>query len=483
MVERKVWGVLATWTWCLLLMASSQGYAQVNRCVGADGRIEYRTQPCQGNASATTLPLAATTKPTAAPPSFGQVKRMEAPPIARSSVAPSDRPQFGRPVQPMDLPEQTLITETPPRELAADAEVAVVSGYENSSAVTRVMVNRPGKQVLLVLSSYSKILWRVDAMPGTTIKGILVSSYENRSGLSADPGVQGYQVRLPYAYEANNIQFTQLLSQLHALFGVNKIDVHKGRYSLPATVEVASLDAPRAELTLSGEQAQVPSSIFDFDLLSLNFSKVPYRNTGPASKQPGRPALITEGRVALSGSGRQIYSLVNDMLQRKDRDSGQSTSAPLPTSFPSFSWPTDLAYDTQQDIVSIVTLGGEGYLYRYDAKRQQWLDYRSLNNLDITSLAYDPQGKRYVAWTSDGDLLFISNQGLALGSKNLRKQLRGFGRLYDGNNGSPPRLTIAPRGHQIALLHIARDRVTHIWTYDEKTGVVQLTYKEGENTP
>lgn len=478
-----VWGVWRAEVLCLMLLVSCSAQAQVNRCVGADGRVEYRAQACQSNASGTALSIGTAPRPVALPASFGPVKRLEATPIVRSVTTQAGNPQFGKPIRPLELPQHKLSTETPPRELAAGAEIALVSGYESSSPVTRVVVNRPGKQVLLILSSYSKVLWRIDVIPGTTIKGVLVSSHENQSGLSTDPEVRGYKVRLPYAYDVENAQFTQLLSELHALFGTSKIDMHKGGYSLPTSLELNAPDAPRAALTLAGEQAQVTANVFDFDLLSDDFSKVPFRNTGPAIKMTGKSALITDGRVALSGSTRQIYSLANDMLWVKDRDSGQSKIIPLPTSFPSFSWPTDLAYDTQQDIVSVVTLGGEGFLYRYDAKRRQWIDYRSLNNLDVTSLSYDPQSKRYVAWTSDGELLFISNQGVAQSSKSLHKQMRGLGRLYDRNNGSPPRLFLAPRGHMVALLYATSDKVTHIWTYDEKSGAVQLTYKDGEIKP
>jgi hypothetical protein len=138
-----------------------------------------------------------------------------------------------------------------------------------------------------------------------------------------------------------------------------------------------------------------------------------------------------------------------------------------------------VAFDVDQDIVTVVTLGGEGFLYRYDAKRKQWLDYRSLNNIDITSLAYDPQAKRYVAWTSDGALLFLSSKGAPLDSKSLKAQLPGFGALYDKGNGHPPNLTISARGPQMALVYVNDDEVSMIWTYDEKTGQAQLTYKRG----
>jgi hypothetical protein len=192
---------------------------------------------------------------------------------------------------------------------------------------------------------------------------------------------------------------------------------------------------------------------------------------------PSGQRLLLEGKVAVSRFNRDIYLLANDELRVMNRQSGQTVAVPLPTSFPRFSWAMDLACDVHLNIVTVVTLGGEGYLYRYDAKNHRWLDYRSLNNIDITSLAYDPQGRRYAAWTSDGDLLFISNQGQALSSKQLGKQLSGFGATYDGHNRASPRLILAPRGPQIAILQVAAEGVMNIWTYDDIARQVMLTYK------
>lgn len=126
---------------------------------------------------------------------------------------------------------------------------------------------------------------------------------------------------------------------------------------------------------------------------------------------------ISSGKAVPSGLRRDTYTLGSNALLVMDKDSGKTSSVPLPTSFPSFSWPTGVAYDTDLDIVTVVTLGGEGFLYRYDAKRKQWLDYRSMKGIDVKSLAYDGQSKLYVARTSDGEVLSISNQGNVIDSK------------------------------------------------------------------
>jgi hypothetical protein len=476
------WNCSAMGVLSIALVSAFDVNAQVNRCVGTDGRVEYRSQACDAGASSKALPIGVPATPML--PSASSAGRQpvltpanvpDQQAIERARIATT--PRFGPAVTPVNAAQLQSIPTSPPRDLAANAEVIVVSGYEPSDSTTRVLVHRPGKQVLLVLTSYEKILWRVEASPGTTVKGILVGSYQDKSSVIGDINAKAYMVGLPYAYEAENINFRTLISQLNAWFGVSKMDVFRGQYKLPPTVDVRTPDAPRPQLTLAGVAPEVPASVFKFDLLTSDFRTVAYRNTGPVDALAQGQQLLPGGKVALSRSGGQAYTLSNDRLKVTDRKSDRSVAAPLPANFPEFSWPTDVAYDQDLDIVTVVTLGGEGFLYRYDAKRGQWLDYRSLNNIDITSLAYDADGKRYVAWTSDGDLLSISNRGELLTKKRLLPQLNGFGSTYDVGNASPPRLTLAPRGKQIALLSLDAVGATHIWTFDETTGRVQLTYK------
>lgn len=149
----------------------------------------------------------------------------------------------------------------------------------------------------------------------------------------------------------------------------------------------------------------------------------------------------------------------------------------MPAGFPAFSWAADLAYDTKRDIVSVVSDGGEGFIYRYDAKAKKWLDFLSLKNVDIASLAYDAAMDRYVAWTSAGRLQFFTPEGYALNSRELVSRLAGFGRLYDRGNGRPPRITIVPNGNDIALVYISDNSVQNIWYYDVKNDSAVLTFR------
>jgi hypothetical protein len=391
--------------------------------------------------------------------------------------------RFGAPIRANSAPPSqyllALSTAQPARELAESAEVVLISGYEPSNGAAgmtvQVNVDRPGSKVLLVMTCYEKVNWQVAASPGTTISGILVSGYYPPT-VTTTIQTQGHISRLPYAYETENAKFKELLVRLNALFGIDRVDVFRGSYSIPSTVNISAVDPPRVELTIKGSLPKASSTNFAFDLLATDYSKVRWSLAGPAGND-GK-AYVGEGKVAVSESGRTIYRLNRDQLEVVDSVTGQSTVATLPPSFPRFSWAMDIAYDTKRKFVCVVSLGGEGFLYRFDARQQKWIDYRSLNNVDILSLSYDQKADRYVAWTEQGRLVFISGEGAAIFAKEVVSRLDGFGRLYDRGNARMPRVQIAAKGDDIAMVYIGGHSVSRIWHYNVKTEDAVLTYAQ-----
>lgn len=397
-------------------------------------------------------------------------------PVLAGVVRADEVLRFGAPVKvdvqrPVDL--LNLSSEPPARGLAQGAEVILLSGYEPPKGAVQVTIDRPGSKVLLVMTSYEQVNWRVTASPKTTIAAILVGGYYP-STVSTTLQTSGYMVKLPYAYETENVKFRELLLRLNQLFGIEQVSTFRGSYTLPAHISVTAPDAPRAELTMQGPQPKVSSSKFTFGLLTRDYGRTRWTLSGPLDS--GKDAYVSEGKIAVSESGDRAFRLKADQLESVDISTGQTTSIALPPDFPRFSWAMDLAYDSKRNVVSIVTLGGEGFLYRFDARNRKWLDYRSVSNIDIFSLSYDAKADRYVAWTDEGSLLFISGAGEALFAKQVLSRLEGFGRIYDRGNGRPPRLQIAANGDDIALVYIVDGAVKNIWHYSLKTDAAALTY-------
>ena len=402
-------------------------------------------------------------------------------------VSANDDIRFGKPVQ--SLSQESLMKvlplslNQPPRELADGAEVILVSGYEPSNQSTngtlvKVFIDRPGAKVLLVLTSYEKIAWEVEASPKTKIAGIVTSGYVSPTIVTTTQTV-GYLTEMPYSYETENSNFKKLLARLNQLFGITKIDAFSGNYSIPSLVAISELDRPRVELALSGPAPQKPSVNFSFNLITADFKNSKWSLSGPY--QQTETSYVGDGKIALSEAGDVLYKLSPNEIEIIGIPENSRTVVPIPANFPSFSWAMDLALDTKGGIVSIVSLGGEGFLYRYDMKSKNWIDFRSLNNIDIPSLSYDSSSDRYVGWTDSGNLIFISKDGDAIFSKKVIDQLPGFGRLYDRGNDRVPRITIAPNGNDIALIYFSGDVVRNIWHYNLSSESAVLTYQFNPN--
>ncbi|MFP6800384.1 MAG: hypothetical protein VCA39_14910 [Pseudomonas sp.] len=371
-------------------------------------------------------------------------------------------------------------TAKPPVNLAEGAEVIVVSGYEadnqaTNGTVVKVLIDRPGKSVLLVLTSYDKIAWHVDASSGTQIKGIVVSAYESPS-VHTSVATPVFQSKLPYSYEKNSGNFAGLLNGLNQLFDIEQVDAFRGKYALPNSILIDELDPPQNALTLQGDQPQAPLKSLKFELTTSDYGKATWSLEGPSSSVSKLD--LVEGKAVKATQDQRIYEIVGHDFQVTTTATGKKTLLEMPDNFPSLSWPMGVAYDSKRHYIALASLGGEGFFYRLDTNTGKWLDFRSLNNVDISSLAYDELADRYVAWTTQGSLLFVAGDGTPLYTKHLADRLPGFNRLYDTGNSRPPSLMVVPRGDQIALIKLQGKSVGLIWYYDVQLDIVQLTYKQ-----
>ncbi|HEX3006735.1 MAG TPA: hypothetical protein VHO90_03870 [Bacteroidales bacterium] len=180
--------------------------------------------------------------------------------------------------------EQGLLTLhglEPPSDLADDAEIILVSGYEPSNPDSvKVVLDRPGKKILLILNSVEPITWHVEAKPTTKIAGILISPYKKSTVYTNTP-TKAYASGLGIVLKLSDPGFTSLLTMLNGWFGVNKVDVFKGAYSLPPMISISEPDPSNFLLTLSGPPTQRPPTDFEFNLYTKDYKPVRWKLTKP----------------------------------------------------------------------------------------------------------------------------------------------------------------------------------------------------------
>ncbi len=378
-----------------------------------------------------------------------------------------------------------LVDPIPPG-LAVGAEVYIVSGYEPIGGQCVVHVDRPGKQVVLVLSSFHPLNWIITSSPKTTVRAAIVSevpqSSEFQSRVTASSQTKVYAARLGIAPNtAQSKPFRRLIREIQTILGVDRVQGRFGIYTLNISYDITEpQNGP--ELTVEGERPQSSSSLLggiQFDILDVDLRPVPWTVTGPARGADLRTRYDEKTRAALDPTGTTVYAVQGnkDVLVSIDRRTGTRTELPLPSSFPAMSWPTDVAYDTAQDIVCVSTLGGEGFVYRYDVRDRRWRDYRSLNNIDLHSMAYEARTRSLLAWGSFGDLVMLDDTGRKVMEQPLRAKLRSLTELFDQGNEQVPRLRVIPQGQNLALVAVQGGRIERIWTYNINSGASEYTFR------
>lgn len=199
------------------------------------------------------------------------------------------------------------------------------------------------------------------------------------------------------------------------------------------------------------------------------------------------PRTSSQIGLAIAPDGTTIYQKTKNGIKAINKKTGEQKIFEIPRNFPQLSWGTDITYDSRRDLVTLASLGGEGFLYRFNVKKRRWQDVRSLNNFDIKSLAYDRKLDRYVAWTEDfgynkGNLLFIAGTGELLGQKSISDRMNGFYQLYDRENQPLPTVEIMVKGNKIALMTHSKNSVQSIWYYDMPTDTIKSTYRTNDSS-
>lgn len=393
-------------------------------------------------------------------------------------------PRFGPPVL-AEYPTAAdgflkLSAETPPRDLTEGAEIVVVTGYEPTEAErrgveTRVVIDRPGKKVVLVLASYETVHWRVTATPGVRLAGILASGHQQPfvSVEAADADVPGYLTKIPYVYKAENLP--AMRSALARAHGIEEIDVFRASYAIPPESVITAPDPPKpAPPPPEAPRIREPESDFTFKLLTRDFREETWTLAGPGEAAAAEARCRNDKMQVLSPDLTRFYSLRDAALHIRDLKTGAERTVAMPARFPDVSWPCDLAYDSRRDLAALTTLGGEGFLYRFDARAEKWLDFHSLRNLDTAQLAYDATADRYVAVAGDS-LAFLSPEGERLFTRKIGDKLQSGD--YRARLST---LLIAPHGDDIALVSCGGRGVDAVWHYNVKTDRVALTYYRPE---
>lgn len=503
----------------LLALFAFHAHGAVFKCT-LDGRTSYQASPCADGASE--RKVLSDDQPRDSMTSGGNAPDARAPTPDREAIGDARRsspPGGAGPIEATDLTYSSRYAA-----MLKGAEIHVVSGYEPVNAPqrrtslgpghekvlagrSRVVVDRPNKTVLLVLSSYKPIEWTLQVSPRTRLEVVLLGDPKSTvAEVNAQPKI--VRGELGYASNTDDGKFEAMLDRLHTWLAIDRVQAAYTTYQIAPVVSLGKPTETGSDLSVRGAPAVASELEYPFDLHTrlvssrgLFISPSSWTNNGPRSDL-GAPHNQTyhEGYGAFveHDPSRTFYILGGHNLYKREAPPDSQSEMLLPEGFPRLSWPSGLAYDVQRELLLMCSFGGEGYLYRYDLKTQAWKDFASLNNLDLQGIAYVAEHDRLLGWSETGNLFWFSPEGKLLDRRALGKELVGFKRLFDrpepNRDSGPmirsgpsavmapqgPRLNVIPVGKAVVIVAFLGGYVERIWLLESPKAAPILTYRRDQ---
>lgn len=319
----------------------------------------------------------------------------------------------------------------------AEVELHVVGVYAGHRALltrkgtreVQVALDRPGAQVVLVLSSYEGVDWQVSTAPGTAPPALVLSQIskqdqESTIHLNGALAPNPRRVTLPLTWRPEGDDFRALVSLVPQRFGVERMASYVGSYNAPEEGFVVD--------------QLVADERYALDYLRPKLAKIQLRDAlrnllPPRPQDAPPPVALTDRGFVLAGAD------------------GRTTTIPLPPGMPEVSWPVAAVRDDQAGLLYGTALGGEGLIYACDEGQGTWRILRGLDGLDPGGMILDPLGRRLILTASR-----YQKQGLLLAHDLSAPDaaplvqladladLPGLADLYDPDNG--PVAVLVPVG-------------------------------------
>lgn len=311
--------------------------------------------------------------------------------------------------------------------------VAIYEGYTRSGDEfhgdrAKISVDRPGKKVALVLSSYNPVRWDLEVSEDTHIERlILIGHGAAGSRVETMDEVPKPVVKkdISFGHNPRGIEFRRGIQNITKEFGTDRIDGFVGSHSV---------EAESVLMINSGSQ--------DDPALSTN----PLRDAPTVDATSLPPAF----QAALGIRSDPTVSF-DDSGFTLDYPDGRSVKMKAGLSVPEISIPSNGVYDTKRGLVYGVTLGGEGYIYAGDPRTQTIRVLMSAKHDDFHSIFYDADADRLLLSLPEhrGDSGMEFGIGvLPLVGEEIHivgftpSALPGITDTYDVDNSSPPVLRI-----------------------------------------
>lgn len=355
-------------------------------------------------------------------------------------------------------------------DIFKDSEVVVLSESNLSRAnkTIKINVDKPGKNIILVLLSKQKVIWDVSLGDDTNINLVVFNNQESKV-VSKSKFYKKYE-ELVYLENLENLDFLHFAKYLKNSYSQNRVSYFYKQIN-DETIIVNENKSENKIVAKLAQSNKVQSEV-DFELLSEKLDFIKFNLYGPLDSSYSNTKI--KKKVSFNPSKSKVYEVLDDGIKIINIDTKEESINKIPVGRKIFN-SKGIAYDRLSDRVFVS--GKYGKFYIFDAVDEKWLSIRKyIEDFDINSLSYDLISNIYLSstWKNEGLLLFDQN-GNFVKRVDLENRLEGLSYYYDKETQEVPQLYVVAQGNDIALVLI-RDFVEQIWLYEKSKDLVTLTY-------
>lgn len=357
----------------------------------------------------------------------------------------------------------------------AEREVHVVAvgvGYQTDDYYAlpeaRVLVNRPGQEIGLVLLDGGELHWKIEVTPETIINEIVRSGPSPRDSEVSLSGIpmDGVQVSgLPLVFRPLGRDFRNLVDILADTMGTEHISSFQGAHKVgDETVRVDHVDTITAGLAR--------------DYLS--------QELGASGDLPPRLKNWISNRIE-NGVGDEEFTVAFDKAGLRLTGPAGVRRFPVTSDVPAILLPVVGVYDPTSETIYCITYGAEGYLYSVDVRSGVWQVVAGLEEYDAAGLLFDRDSRQIFvtgAFSRPGEIRIFGLDGSRSSTFIATTDFPGLTDLFNyGNEHGPPLIPrVFSEGWLLVDAYTGREGVSpntgqyRIYGVQVETGAVRLLY-------
>jgi hypothetical protein len=317
---------------------------------------------------------------------------------------------------------------------ATDPELHVIGVYEGTFpdgprryGVAAARVEDTQRPIILALCAFRAVRWKLEIADGVKIQKIILAGIKDQVIETPPAGIEiekhtsdGGSRHYFYVYSREGDgagSYAEAAGALKALTGLpistvvaryrydgKPLVIGRNNAEWVAQSVMTRLEPLYLEAT-ANERARQRQA-----LAGIRFSAL-YRTTAGVQMKSDVAQFTIDGpiesslrtlplavaHVAIDPRGPTYYGLSRNLV-RIDIKANTVTDLPADGDFPEMEIPCAAAFDSKRNRVIVATLGGEGFMYAYDATKGQWSLMRSMYGIDLHCLTYSAEEDCFTAW-------------------------------------------------------------------------------------